>query len=428
MTMIFNLFNSSRYLKTDYLKSQILQIYNGGFPVLFRKINTLFILLIEAFLVIWFLPAILVVRILRPFILIRFGQLVSSRIGHYAANTEMYMCERDAGIQPQKAMDYFFNGRPPICNKQLYLMWNRVLRINKLTKYFYITNKLVPGGKNHIISVSCSDRDVHNLYERVPLHLKFTEEEERKGYIELKKMGISQNAKFILFHARGSGYLKTIKPKDDWYYHNYRDSDIINFNRAVELSADRGYYVIRMGAAPEKALSLNNSYIIDYACLYRTEFMDIFLGAKCQFYIGDSCGINAIPYIFRNPVATTNMVPIEISPTWGSKDLFIPKKHWLEKEKRFMTFSEIFNSGAGRFLQTQEFEQAGISLIENSPEEIAALAIEMDDRLKGTWKSTEEDEKLQERFWHLFPKSELHGEIFSRIGTDFLRQNQELLK
>ena len=93
-----------------------------------------------------------------------------------------------------------------------------------------------------------------------------------------------------------------------------------------------------------------------------------------------------------------------------------------------MTFSEIFNSGAGRFVQTQKFEQAGISLIENSPEEVAVLAIEMDDRLKGTWKSTEEDEKLQERFWRLFPKSELHGEIFSRIGTEFLRQNQELLK
>jgi putative glycosyltransferase (TIGR04372 family) len=419
---------STPYLKPDFFKSLIHQIYNGGFPVLFRKINTLFILLIEVFLAIWFLPAILVIRILSPFILIRFGPLVASRIGEYAGNTEMYMCKRDAGLQPQKAMDYFFNKGSPICNKQLYLMWNRVLRINKLTKYFYIANKLVPGGKKHIISGTCSDRDVHNLYERVSPHLKFTEEEERKGYIELKKMGISQNAKFILFHSRSSGYLKTVYKNRDCYYHNYRDSDINNFNRAVELLAERDYYVIRMGAAPEKALSLNNSHIIDYASLYRTEFMDIFLGAKCQFYIGDNCGINAIPYIFRKPIANTNMAPIEIGPTWGFKDLFIPKKHWLENEKRFMTVSEIFNSGAGRFGQTQQFEQAGISLIENSPEEIAALAIEMDDRLKGTWKITEEDEKLQERFRHLFPKSELRGEIFSRIGMEFLRQNQELLK
>jgi putative glycosyltransferase (TIGR04372 family) len=426
--MIFNLFNSSRYLKTDYLKSQIFQIYNGGFPVLFRKINTLFILTVKVSVAIGFLPAILVIRILRPFILIRFGQLVSSRIGHYAANTELYMCERDVGIQPQKAIDFFLNAKPPICNKQLYLMWNRVLRINKATIFFYVANKLIPGGKKHTISVSCSDRDVHNLYERVPLHLKFTEKEERKGYIELKKMGIPQNAKFILFHSRSSEYLKTVYKNRDCSYHNYRDSDINNFIRAVESLAERDYYVIRMGATPEKALSLNNSHIIDYASLYRTEFMDIFLGAKCQFYIGDSCGINAIPYIFRKPVASTNFLPLEYAFTWGSNDMFIPKKHWLENEKRFMTFSEIFNSGAGRFMTTQQFEQAGISLLENSPEEIAALAVEMDDRLQGIWKSTEEDEKLQERFWCLFPKSELHGKIFSRIGTEFLRQNQELLK
>ena len=425
--MIFNLLKSSQYLKTHFLKSQILQICNGGFPVLLRKINKLFILLIKVSFAIFFIPAILVIRILSPFILIRFGSLASSRIGHYAANTEMYMCERDAGIQPQKARDYFFNGGL-VCNKQLYLMWNRTLRINKLTKYFHIANKLVPGGKNHTISVSCHDRDIHNLYERTSPHLKFTEEKERKGYIELKKMGIPQNAKFILFHARGPAYLKAIYQNGDWYYHNYRDSDINNFNHAAELLAERGYYVIRMGAAPEKALSLNNPRIIDYACLYRTEFMDIFLGAKCQFYIGDSCGINAIPYIFRKPVASTNLVPLEYAPTWSSKDLFIPKKHWLENKKRFMTFSEIFNSGAGRFLQTQKCEQAGISLIENSPEEIAVLAVEMDERLKGTWESTEEDEKLQRRFWDLFPKSELHGEIFSRIGAEFLRQNQELLE
>ena len=51
-------------------------------------------------LTILLLPVIFIVRIIRPFILIRFGTLCSSRIGHYAANTEIYLCERDAGLQP----------------------------------------------------------------------------------------------------------------------------------------------------------------------------------------------------------------------------------------------------------------------------------------------------------------------------------------
>ena len=52
----------------------------------------------------------------------------------------------------------------------------------------------------------------------------------------------------------------------------------------------------------------------------------------------------------------------------------------------------------------------------------------MDERLKGTWQTTEEDEELQQRFWSLFRKSELHGVIKARIGGDFLRQNKDLLE
>ena len=56
-----------------------------------------------------------------------------------------------------------------------------------------------------------------------------------------------------------------------------------------------------------------------------------------------------------------------------------------------------------------------------------AVAIEMDERLKGDCNTTGEDEEMQERFWSLFQDSKLHGTIVSRIGTEFLRQNNELL-
>src|SRR5438132_1828901 len=40
----------------------------------------------------------LALRAIRPWLLIRIGILTSERIGHLAANTELYLCERDAGI------------------------------------------------------------------------------------------------------------------------------------------------------------------------------------------------------------------------------------------------------------------------------------------------------------------------------------------
>ena len=51
----------------------------------------------------------------------------------------------------------------------------------------------------------------------------------------------------------------------------------------------------------------------------------------------------------------------------------------------------------------------------------------MDERLKETWKTTEEDEDLQQRFWDLYGPNKLKSPSF-RIGTEFLRQNRNLLE
>jgi hypothetical protein len=99
-----------------------------------------------------------------------------------------------------------------------------------------------------------------------------------------------------------------------------------------------------------------------------------------------------------------------------------------------MTFREIFDRGAGDFLHTSEYEQAGIELVENTPQEIADVVLEMESRQSGRWQSSEEDEELQRRFWQLFPRrstapphQRLHGEIRGRIGANFLRQHRDWL-
>lgn len=166
--------------------------------------------------------------------------------------------------------------------------------------------------------------------------------------------------------------------------------------------------------------------MIDYAVEHRTEFMDIYISAKCHFFLNGGAGMESVPITFRRPIARVNVVPIEYVPSWN-KDLFIPQKLWLIKEHRFMTFCEILESGAGRFLESEQYAKFGIEPVENTSEEILAVAIEMDERLKGTWKTTEDDEELQRHFWSLFKSSELHGNVKARIGVNFLRQNQDLL-
>lgn len=407
-----------------FLRYHARDIRRGGLPVLLRKAQA-FLMMVLA------VPVVLPIRALRSLVLIRFGQLISHRIGHFAVNTELYLCERDAGLYSPRTIDIFYH-TSPVSNQQLKKMWDRsTLRVSRLARLIDSLNRRLPGYQKHIVLRTWpGDRDIYGLLARTPVHISFTPKEERQGLAALQRMGIVDSAPFVCFLARDSAYLSAASPNKDWSYHDYRDSNIHNFILAVEELTRRGYFAIRMGSIVKEALNTVNPKIIDYATRYRTVFLDIFLGAKCHFYIGDSCGFWAIAMIFKRPGAIVNMIPFEWAPTWSSDCLIIPKKLWLRQERRFLTFREIFDSDIGGFCKSQQYEQFAIEVVQNTPEEIAALAVEMDERLKRTWHTTEEDEELQQRFWSLFKPSklQLHGTIVSRIGAEFLRQNKELLE
>jgi hypothetical protein len=95
-------------------------------------------------------------------------------------------------------------------------------------------------------------------------------------------------------------------------------------------------------------------------------------------------------------------------------------------------FLKIFSHGVGFTLATANYESQGIKLIENTPEEIRDVVIEMADRLNGTCQPHEDDEALLHRFWEISPTDAvypdqgrpLHGEIRARFGAHFLRNNR----
>ena len=99
----------------------------------------------------------------------------------------------------------------------------------------------------------------------------------------------------------------------------------------------------------------------------------------------------------------------------------------LKNQNRYMSFSETLDLEFGGKDTNDIFHQLGLELIENTPEEIHAVTVEMDERLNGTWQTTKEDEELQQRFWALFGPDKLKSPDL-RIGADFLRQYKELIR
>ena len=379
--------------------------------------------------------AVISIRLVRPWCLIRVGGLFSHRIGHLAANTELYLCERDVGINlpTQRHVDLFYVVKP-ISNYELVNKWRPMLRIWPTWFLGPIkrVNRLIPGWASYEVGENTqSDRDIHHLLERLPLHLKFSSEEEYRGKEGLIALGIESGARFVCLLGRDSAYLKSHEPSVDYSYHDYRDCEIENFVMAAEELAKRGYYVIRMGVVVKKAMQSTNPKVIDYAAKgLRTEFMDLYLGAKCEFCVSVGSGFDAIPYIFRRPIVFVNHVPIGYLFTFEDRFIGLTKHHFSVNLRKFLTLQEIFSENVGYVSNGSMYALNGVKLIENSPEEIKDIVIEMVERLDGTWESHPDDEMLQDKFRSIFKSNvlqngeQLHGDIQSRYGASFLRNNR----
>ncbi len=393
-------------------------------------------------------PAVILARLIRPWLLVRVGALESETIGHFAGNTELYLCERDAGInQPGRRHVDLFYMPEPISNRQLAKMWKRVLRVwpDWILIPIRRVDRRMPGDPIPECGVpSQGERDVHNLLDRFAPHLRFTAEEEARGAAGLLAIGIPRGRPFVCLNVRDNAYNARQALADPSTYENdqsFRDCDVQNFVLAAEELAERGYIVVRVGEIVRDAMNTSHPRVIDYASNgMRSDFMDIFLGAKCEFCLSTGSGFDGVPLIFRRPVAYVNFVPVGGLDTHSTNIIGITKHHHLETGDRELTLAEIFARGVGFFYAGAGYGANGIRLVENTPEEIRDVAVEMAERLRGTWQPQEEDESLQKRCWEIIPRDlpenipeyrpgrPWHGEIRSRFGAAFLRSNRAWLE
>ena len=390
-------------IKHKKFVKHIQQIKRGGITVIIKKLLSLIFLILQIPIYLISIPTIIIIRLISHWFLIRWKELWSSRIGHFTLETDLYCSERESGINcpPQRYLDLFYL-KKIVSNKQLEKMWRRKLIILPswlLFPLFMVNrffNTFVSGGLKHEIGDNTNyDRDVHNLCEKFPPHISFTNKEELEGKRILKKFGIPEDAKLVCLAVRDSGYLARHNKYSmrDFTYHNYRDGDIDKYVLAAEELARRGYYVFRMGTNVLKPLKSSNPKVIDYAnSVMRSDFMDVYLGAKCSFCVSTAYGFDGIPYIFRKPIAYIFIPLGELRVNGGNENfLLILKYHISKKNNKKLSISEIFSSNTAMAFKSEIFESNNIILQENDPEEIRDLVIEMDERLNGNWTETDED-------------------------------------
>jgi putative glycosyltransferase (TIGR04372 family) len=167
-------------------------------------------------------------------------------------------------------------------------------------------------------------------------------------------------------------------------------------------------------------------HVVDYVHTpLRSDWMDVFCLASCRFFLGDTSGPFNASFVFGVPCALANFIAIGHGP-YSARDVWIPKRYRSVREDRDLTFPEMFRRPLRSFARTEEYEAAGIAWVNNTPEEIRELTVEMLDRLEGRLSYSPDDERLQQQFQSLVALEPLYRTT-ARVGRDFLQRYAALL-
>ena len=278
-------------------------------------------------------------------------------------------------------------------------------------------------------------------YAKAERYIGFSEQEESNGQLGLRAMGIA--GAYICISARDANYYAQVlkRANDETKMGLYRNSHMSTRKLAVDYLRNEGLQSVHMGAKVEKVFSWRG--MIDYANQFRSEFMDIYLAAHCEFFVSDLCGIQVLAMLFSKPMVILNAALLttrcdNIPVFRRETDIAILKKMWDPHRNKYLSIREMLDIEVNGTQYDKNitmntfrlYNEKGIIPVENTAEEIMAVVKEMHDRQNGSIVYTAEEENLQEKYRSVVDSFPLKTNILSqwRLGTDFLRNNSWLLE
>ena len=225
--------------------------------------------------------------------------------------------------------------------------------------------------------------------ETPPPHFKPPEALMRRGEAWLDRLGIAPDEPIVTLHVRDAGFLAGLA------YHSYRAATLANTHAAIDTLAGRGFRVFRLGDRGGPRLERRHDRVVDVPFLEDyADWMDVFLIARSRFLMCCSSGPEGVARVLGTPMLMVNTYAQPI--IWlNPHDLLMFKRYRLDADGRFLSYREALDRGLAWLTRTEEFVERGVSLVENTPEELAAAAAEMADRLDGRFAA---DPGLDDRF------------------------------
>jgi putative glycosyltransferase (TIGR04372 family) len=253
-----------------------------------------------------------------------------------------------------------------------------------------------------------------------------------KGRRQLMQLGLPSTAWFVTFHAREPAYIASLSHyspelrRSMGLLHSYRDFDIVDYLPSMEWVIANGGWVVRLGEAGSKPLA-GIAKVIDYAnSPLKSAFLDVFLCNQCRFFMGCNSGPVDLATESGVPSASANFLPwpgVHRAP-----DILMASKFvWSKDKHRYLSFPELFADEKGTYYDTLQYQNAGLEVHNNTPQDLLKLTAETFEMAMGKIRYSEEDDRLQERFKDLIPATWPSKSLTARMGREFLKDYRWVL-
>jgi len=386
---------------------------------------------LTAIICVLIIPLVLIIRIIRPLIFIRFGSLNSVRMGHYFFDIEYYLNEKKNNNF--KSFDFFYLARTPAVNSYVEVLASRFIKISKLAKFFDYCNIVIPGGKAHKIDMATKlsrSRDIAGIFSDTQNIIRFNNKENEIGYSYLEKVGIQKNERFHCLLVRDSEYFKKTLPGSDMSIHDYRDSDVQKYLKSANwLNLKKKIKTIRMGKFVKNKIS-NQESIIDYATSKdRSDFLDLWLMANCFFCTSTTPGLETVAVCFRKPLLLSSHLPYGDARTGNKKCIELFKYLKLKGSGKFVGINEQIDLEIIDSKKTQQYDS--FEIIDNTEDEILSATQELIELIEKNNIYDDFTNELNKKFWKEISKwsdfDKFHGKINAKISPSFLKKNHSWL-
>ena len=382
------------------------------------------------------IPRILVpiLKLIKIFYNFRVCLMHTDRLGHLSNNTQLFFIRHKRNLLEDT--NYYLIApsinSSKIANKDLLLLhieYTKSLKnVRIITSSFFYYLLLFSQGflndKRLFFSLEYKSNEIEFSFQEQTV--SFNEKQRVFGNDILLQMNIKQNDKLVCIYTRDASFLENRDNNVDWSYHDYRNTNIESYLKAIKFLINKGYKVIRIGSEYSKSLNYINDNFIEYNLSeYKSGFMDLYIPYLVSFIIGCKSGATDLSLLFNTPILVTDLTTFVEAPL-GKNDLFIQKK-LINSNENIVPFKELvenekfYTNDGNKMLSLY-----GLSYIDNTEDEILEATIEMYNRTINNFILEDAQMDLLKRYHNEYCVKNKYSSEFVPISVNWLEKNYAL--